>query len=689
MTPKWFWDSAALIAALLLAVALAAGAAAQKKPATAEELLGTALHQEEVEGNLERAIATYKKVVAEAGATRAVAGRALLRMGQCYEKLGNAEARKAYERVVREYADQSEIAAQARVRLAALGQQPPAVTARRVWAGAAVHVIGAPSRDGAYLTFRDPESGELAIRDLATGQTRLLTKRQSVWERFVPSPDGKQVAYTWKTKGFSELRVVGLDGSEPRVLYPNTGVALPYPAGWSPDGKNVLAVVSGKEGDQVVLVSVADGSVRVLKTTDWIGGLRFSPDGRYIAYDLEQQPGSKECDIFLLALDTGREIPLIQHPADDEVLDWTPDGKRILFRSDRSGTMGAWLIQVADGKPQGTPELVKPDLGRGFKPLGFTRNGSFYYSVRTTRSDVYIAEIDLATGKLLAPPAPATQRFEGSNETPDWSPDGRRLLFLSRRASVAAWAPRVLCVRSMETGELSELASKLDRISWVRWSPDGRSLLAGARHSGGFGIYRIDVRTGEFSRITDWNLGGPAVWSGDGKAIIHLWQDAAAKASSIMVRDLETGRQREIHSIANSSHFYASRLALSRDGRQLAFALAETQSQSKVLKVMPAAGGEARDVLRGVPMPADLVAWTPDGLGLLFTRHSPGDPKTGLWLIPLQGGEPRKLDLAAESMRDLCLHPDGRHIAFTAGQDTSEVWAMENFLPSLKAAGKQ
>jgi hypothetical protein len=40
-------------------------------------------------------------------------------------------------------------------------------------------------------------------------------------------------------------------------------------------------------------------------------------------------------------------------------------------------------------------------------------------------------------------------------------------------------------------------------------------------------------------------------------------------------------------------------------------------------------------------------------------------------------------------MRDLCLHPDGRHIAFTAGQDTSEVWAMENFLPPPKAAGKQ
>jgi Tol biopolymer transport system component len=689
-----------ILIASLLALFAASLPGVNQKNDQAEMLLQRAQQKELVDGQPEAAIQIYKDILSRYPKNRTAVAKALVAIGQCYEKLGETqaqEARKAYERVVREYADQSELAAQARVRLAALGQQPPTVTVRQVWAGAGVNAWGQPSRDGAYLTFRDPESGNLAIRDLATGQTRLLTKRQSVWESAslaLPSPDGKQVAYTWYTKGFSELRVVGLDGSEPRVLYRKAGVAGPNPAGWSPDGKNVLAIVGGKE-DQIVLVSVADGSVRVLKTSDWIGAARFSPDGRYIAYDLEQQPNSKECDIFLLALDTGREIPLIQHAADDEVLDWTPDGKRILFQSDRAGTWGAWLIQVADGKPQGTPELVKPDLGRGFKPLGFTRNGSYYYSVRTTRSDVYIAEIDLATGKLLAPPAPATQRFEGSNEKPDWSPDGRRLLFLSRRASVAAWAPRVLCVRSVETGEVSELLSKLDRVSWVRWSPDGWSLLAGARNAG-FGIYRIDVRTGEFNRIAEMNLGWPAVWSRDGKAIFRLWQNDGAKTSSILARNLETGSERELHSIAASS-FYAGGLALSRDGRQLAFVVGNSESpfvvgnseSPMVLKVMPAAGGEARDLLREAQMAPVWVAWTPDGLGLIFTRHSPGDPKTGLWLIPVQGGEPRKLELAAEGMRDLCLHPDGRHIAFTAGQDTSEVWVMENFLPTLKAAGKQ
>jgi Tol biopolymer transport system component len=67
---------------------------------------------------------------------------------------------------------------------------------------------------------------------------------------------------------------------------------------------------------------------------------------------------------------------------------------------------------------------------------------------------------------------------------------------------------------------------------------------------------------------------------------------------------------------------------------------------------------------------------------LFVPRPGPGSSKTELWSISVQGGEPRKLELTAENMRDLSVHPDGRHIAFTAGRDRSEVWVMENFLPA-------
>ena len=681
--------STLLLLAAALGAALSPGyAPGQSKDTRAEVALQAAIKKEAVDGDLKGAIEQYRKLAQ--GRDRAVAAKALVRMGECYEKLGDAESRKAYERVLREFTDQTGAVAEARARLTALkSAEPSTITVRRVRAPNA-YIFGAPSRDGAYLTFRD-SSEDLAICDLATGQTRPLTKHQSVWESAwgsMPSPDGKLVAYHWDQDGLYELRVVGLEGTKPRVLYGNAEVTWLQIEDWSPDGKSILTVLTRKDRtNQMVLVSVRDGSVRVLKTFDERapGRPRFSPDGRYIAYAYPQRPESGEQDIFVLALDGGRETPLVQHPAHDGFLDWTPDGKGILFRSDRTGTMGLWWTQVAEGKSQGTPELVKPGVGPNFSPMGFTRNGSYYYGVKTQMNDVYIAELDLATGKLISAPSLATQRLVGSNFRPDWSPDGRELVFLSQRGR-GAWGPRALCVRSTESGEVRELVSKLNLVAWVRWSPDGRSLLASGQHpTGGFGRFRIDVQTGDFERIVKTTFGWPSAWSGDGKAIFYHKSDSAANRSTIVVRDLETGQEKELHSVPKGSSHYAGGLALSRDGRQLAFESSE--SGSKIIKVIPAAGGEARELLRrdGSLMHNTFgtIAWAPDGLSVLFARQTgPGSSKTELWSASVQGGEPRRLELTAENMRDLSVHPDGRHIAFTAGQTRSEAWVMENFLPA-------
>ena len=220
-------------------------------PQTPEALLGAAIHQEEAEGNLEAAIESYKKFLAQYGDNRPLAVQALLRMGQAYERLGRPDARDAYERVLRDYADQAEYAAETRARLAELsaltrsGDATPRseLVMRQVWAGPEVDILGAPSPDGRYLSFVDWTTGDLAVRDLATGETRHLTNKGS-WmgstayaERSTVSPDSKQVAYTWFGDDFShDLRIVGLDGSEPRVIYRNEEVDVVEPAAWSPDG---------------------------------------------------------------------------------------------------------------------------------------------------------------------------------------------------------------------------------------------------------------------------------------------------------------------------------------------------------------------------------------------------------------------------------------------------------------------
>ena len=138
------------------------------------------------------------------------------------------------------------------------------------------------------------------------------------------------------------------------------------PSAWSPDGKDILGLFTAKGGtNQIGLVSVSDGSLRVLKSLDWRypGKMNFSPDGRSIVYDFRPKEESPQRDIFVLASDGSREIPLVKHPADDYLLGWSPEGRWILFASDRRGSWDAWAIEVADGKPQGAPALVKLGIG--------------------------------------------------------------------------------------------------------------------------------------------------------------------------------------------------------------------------------------------------------------------------------------------------------------------------------------
>jgi Tol biopolymer transport system component/beta-lactamase regulating signal transducer with metallopeptidase domain len=567
------------------------------------------------------------------------------------------------------------------------------VVARQVWAGRGVNEAGAPSPDGRYLSFVEWDTTpDLAIRDLTTGKNRRLTRNGSSYSTSsgypwssIFSPDGRQVAYAWLpwSEEYCDLRLIGRDGSRQRVLYRNENIGWLQPVGWSPDGKQILVLLSSKRdrtNPQMVMISVADGSVRVLKTLDRDMPMRvsLSPDGRTIAYDYPTRADASQRDIFLLATDGSRDAPLVQHPANDRAPLWAPDGRKILFLSDRTGGLSLWAVPVANGQAQGAPELVKRDMGP-MRPLGLTRGGSLFYAAQAGFVDVYTATLDPATGKLLASPQPVNPRLVGSNSFPAWSPDGRYLAYLSpgQNSLGAGEESRTVSIRSVEGGQTRELSLQLERIWRPSWSPDKRSLVAvGNDREGRFGGFQIDAQSGAVTFIpVTGNRGGP-LWARDGKSIFY------AGPSAIKVRDLATGRERDLHRVTGGLY----KLALSSDGRQLAFATSDKQWQGVALHILPTAGGEPRELLRVKKDPYDIatIAWTSDGHHLLYGVKEATE--TELWRIPAAGGEPQRLGLAMEGLRDLSVHPDGHRIAFTGGSAKSEIWVLENFLPAAQTA---
>jgi Tol biopolymer transport system component len=731
-----------------------------------EVLLQEAVHKQVVEGNLEEAIALCRKILANGSADRAVVARALLQMGRCYEILGHVEAQAAYERVLRDFADQREAAAEARVRLDGLsGVDRPGeesgIVVRQIWAHAPKGLgVQGHSPDGRYLAFVDwglvrddalPANTDVAVYDTRTGRYRLVTNRppQSEVDTFVIdaiwSSDSTRLAYsiwadTWRHQ---ELHVVDADGSDDRLLVGNDEWVGVQPMSWSPAGDFLVCLIRGRDdARRIGIVSVEDGSVRILKTLGtkdaWPSAyttglphpiLSLSPDGRYIVYDYTQEAEKTARDVFILAADGSREERLVSQPADDQRPFWTPDGQRVVFLSDRSGRQGLWAVPVEDGRAVSTPELVRPDVG-SMVTLGFNQDGGLHYRLGISVSDVHVAELDLRDDGSLSDPVTLTDRFVGTNALPEWSPDGERIAYFSRRGAGGEGLPHVV-VRTIESGEERSFALPfpVGRDSRPLWSADGRSLLIEGRGAGAAGSgrsprvsYRLAIATGEVTK--EAFLRDPRGMAGGvGDSYVTETQSASLRAAGLrligqadmfqyrpgdetlrpgeralwvrngVLRVLWDRLQRHVGPLRESKalepltplgHVHA--WELSPDAGHFAIAITDDPDRlmSNVLLVVPIDSGEAREVAR---VAADeeiiVVRWTPDGTRLLFAVQVEGSvvEDARLWQVPVPGGTPTRLDvpLGARGLWNMRFHPAGRRIAFSTTETKDEIWVMEGF----------
>lgn len=674
---------------LLLVFVLAAAVLHSAEPQVAsegEKLLAAARHKATIDGDLKGAIEAYKKAVSSSRGNRALAARALVEMAECHQKLGDLEAAKIYAQIVRDYADQTEAASIARARLAAT-QPPPAraMAARQVWTGVEVDFTGGVSSDGRYLSFTDWGTGNLHVRDLTTGRNRAITTEGTWYEvpiqfagESVLSADGRQVAYAWIMGDRVQLRVsdTAATARPTRTVLADETISELQPFAWSADARSIAVQFRrGDDAAHIAFVSASDGAVRVLGSG--AAPLRpfLSPDGRHVAFDRPTaQPGATGRDVFVVAADGSGEIPAIVHPGRDTVAGWTPDGRGLIFISDRAGSHGFWRLNWSNGGPSGEPELLKSDVNAAAQPLGITGGGALYYGITLSQSEIVVAGIDPETHAVTSPPVRPIDRFVGSNTSPDWSPDGRLLSYLSRGRGV-------LAIRDAETGRTRELRPAMTRMTSPRWAPDGRSLaVIGSDANGRYGIYRIDASTGDVSiliEIPRRNAPYAHDWTPDGRTIVYRTLDPQGHAA--VQHDLATGQTRELtrESLAT--------MCLSPDGRTLA------SVGGSGLVVLTLETGERRALaVKGLRWPMVLKAWTPDSRKVLvFQPHEAVDrprAKGDLWLVSVADGSARKLalDLEVAVPPGASFNSKTNQLAITVDETRREVWVLENFLAGNK-----
>ena len=635
-----------------------------------------AIRTETVDGDKRGAIRQHSHLVARYKTSDpAIAAKSLLRIGLLYQGLGDTEAATAaFERIIREYPGQTQPAAQAQ---RALSGGTRRLTQERVSAGGDKGA-DAVSPDGRWIVFASREG--FIIRRNGSTQDHV-----SVPQADAPifSPDSKRVIYNYWGAAKSEFRVASLEGRwNPRNVKTSPADVRYYnPGGWTADGQSVLVEIVHQDWTkQIAWLTIASGETRVLMNL----GLRrpqdpgervaLSPDGQWIVYSAypadpdpnDQRPTeNRERHLYLLPAQGGTPTELVGGSTNVRPV-WTPDGRRVVFVSNRSGSFGVWSVTA--GERRESPIVEMAASGR-VALVGISKSGALYFARNETGNDLFVSELR-PDGRVSAAVLLPT-RATGVNLLPVSSTDGRFVAYLRARRERRAES-YLLVVHSMSDHTERVFDSTELGYDTPEWFADGTRLLV--VDGGGRGLV-LNIATGVFTPVRDvlgFQVGvvNQASLSGDGKTV---YVAAGRGAGTITAVDLTAGTRRVI--LPGNVGPRRLEIKLSPDGRSLAFIAAKDGENTGSLWLTGTDGQGLRELSTSASN--RMVVWAADSRAIYFLE--PRGDESRLMRVPLNGGAPQDAGLTLPYSRLRGVTLAGKQLIFAQQSAVRELWVVKNF----------
>ena len=352
------------------------------------------------------------------------------------------------------------------------------------------------------------------------------------------SPDGKRIAFTGQYDGDEQVYVIPAAGGIPRQLtfYPARGPVPPrwgydnQVFGWTPDGKSVFfrSLRDGWDhGDsRVYTVPVAGGLGEPLPMPR-SGGADLSPDGKKVVYTpfardfrtWKRYQGGWAQDLWILDLATRATKKITETPRTERDPMWI--GDKIYFDSDRTGTLNLYSYDPANGATvqltRSTQWDVRWPSADADGQIAYEMNGELNVFDTRTGQSRHLA-IDVPGDGLDTRPS----QIGASDQIEDaaLSPKGERAVFVARGDVFNA------PIEKGVTRNLTRSSGAHDK--WARWSPDGRRIAFISDRSGEEEVYLADaLGAGKPEQLT---TGGKALrftpeWAPDGKRLAFSDKD--------------------------------------------------------------------------------------------------------------------------------------------------------------------
>lgn len=412
----------------------------------------------------------------------------------------------------------------------------------------------------------------------------------------------------------------------------------------SPDGRTIAFDLLG----DIYTMPIGGGTpTRIAEGLPFEMQPQFSPDGKRIAFTSDRGGGD---NIWVMNVDgsdkrplTKEEFRLLNEPS------WSPDGKFIAarkhFTTARSlGTGEIWIYHVGGGdgyvavkKASETlqKELGEPVYAPDGKSIYYTRNVSpgntFEYAQDSNGSLFEIEKYDFATGEVSTAVSGA-----GGATRPSPSPDGKKLAFVRRERNLSK-----LYVKDLTTGELTKLYDALDldlQETWavnglypdMDWTPDSKSIVFWA----GGKIRRVDMAGA--SSVIPFRVNDTRVVIDPPQPKIEVAPDAFRTKMPRYVSVSPDGRRVAFESLGK---LYVKQLPNGQPARV-------TQTRGQELELFPSWSRDGQQLV--------YVEWTDAGLGKIRT-------------VAANGGNARVVTADPGHYRRPRFSPDGNTIVFERG----------------------